>query len=49
MSGGGRLPMSNVLGAASMLGAEDVLAKPFTADEVLAAVDRVLAGPRAAG
>lgn len=44
MSGGGRLPMSNVLGAASMLGAEDVLAKPFTAAEVLAAVERALAG-----
>ena len=45
MSGGGRLPMSNVLGAASMLGAEEVLAKPFTAAEVLAAVERALAGP----
>lgn len=45
MSGGGRLSMDSVLGAASKLGAEDVLAKPFTADEVLAAVDRALASP----
>lgn len=45
MSGGGRLPMENVLGAAEKLGAEAVLEKPFTVDEVLAAVDRALAPP----
>jgi CheY-like chemotaxis protein len=45
MSGGGRLSMDSVLGAAGMLGAGDVLAKPFTAGEVLAAVDRALASP----
>jgi CheY-like chemotaxis protein len=46
MSGGGRLPMDNVLGAASMLGAEALLEKPFTVEDVASAVERALAASR---
>lgn len=42
MSGGGFMHQDNVLGAAAMLGAEAVLPKPFTPDEVLATVARAL-------
>ncbi|GMV04049.1 MAG: hypothetical protein AMXMBFR53_03300 [Gemmatimonadota bacterium] len=48
MSGGGLLPSGSVLGAAAHLGAEAVLAKPFTIEEVLEAVGRALEGPGAA-
>jgi len=43
MSGGGNLPAAAVLDAASSLGADMTLSKPFTPDEVRAAVERVLA------
>lgn len=42
MSGGGHLSQDKVLGAASMLGADRVLEKPFSIEEVLEAVTRVL-------
>jgi two-component system NtrC family sensor kinase len=45
MSGGGFLSQDRVLGAASLLGAEDVLEKPFTGEEVLDQVTRVLQKP----
>lgn len=44
MSGGGWQAKENVLGAASILGAEAVLEKPFTVEDVASAVERVLAG-----
>lgn len=42
MSGGGFIEKERVLGAASMLGAEGVLEKPFSLEEVLAAVETCL-------
>ena len=42
MSGGGFQPKENVLGAASTLGAITVLEKPFSVEDVLAAVDVAL-------
>ncbi len=45
MSGGGRIPKENLLGAASLLGAVDTLEKPFTAEQVLTAVERALGPP----
>lgn len=44
MSGGGHLPKDRVLGAASELGAEGILEKPFTVEEVLKVVEQVLVG-----
>lgn len=44
MSGGGRGSARDLLNIAQVLGAESVLAKPFTTMEVLDAVDRVLKG-----
>jgi len=44
MSGGGFLSTDRVLGAASMLGADAVLEKPFSAPEVLEAVELALEG-----
>lgn len=43
MSGGGRLKAGSYLHSAKLLGADEVLAKPFSRDELVAAVDRVLA------
>lgn len=43
MSGGGLLSREQALGDASLLGADEILPKPFTKDEVLATVDRILA------
>jgi len=45
MSGGGFLGKDLVLKAAEILGAREILAKPFTAQEVLEAVERALAAP----
>jgi CheY-like chemotaxis protein len=42
MSGGGLLSRDQALGDASLLGADQILQKPFTKDEVLSAVDRTL-------
>ena len=42
MSGGGHLSQDKVLGAASMLGADEVLEKPFSVEDILGAVERVL-------
>ena len=42
ISGGGSLPSENVLGAASMLGADRVLEKPFSLEELQEAVQAVL-------
>ena len=42
MSGGGRVGASNYLGTAQKLGAAHVLAKPFSNDELIAAIDKVL-------
>ncbi len=44
MSGGGYLARDRVLGAASMLGADAVLEKPFTVEEAVEAVRKVLEG-----
>jgi CheY-like chemotaxis protein len=43
MSGGGLISREQALGDASLLGADEILQKPFTKDEVLATVDRILA------
>ena len=43
MSGGGRLPRDGYLTIARHLGAHAILQKPFTVDELLATVDRLLA------
>ncbi len=43
MSGGGRLPRDGYLAIARHLGAHAILQKPFTVDELLATVDRLLA------
>jgi len=48
MSGGGLLSKDQALGDASLLGADQILQKPFTKNEVLAAVDRTLAMDREA-
>ncbi|MHB1193637.1 MAG: response regulator [Longimicrobiales bacterium] len=45
MSGGGIIPKENLLGAATLLGADQILEKPFTAEQVLAAVGRALGLP----
>lgn len=42
MSGGGLLSRDQALGDASLLGADEILQKPFSKEEVLAAVDRTL-------
>ena len=42
MSGGGRMDASDYLPMAKRLGATETLAKPFTADEILKLVRRVL-------
>jgi CheY-like chemotaxis protein len=42
MSGGGRVTASNYLATAQKLGANYVLAKPFSTDELVAAIDRLL-------
>lgn len=46
MSGGGFLEKERVLGAAAMLGAERVLEKPFSLEEILGAVEACLAPPQ---
>ena len=43
MSGGGRVPSSEYLRAAERMGAARVIAKPFSNDEMIAAVNEVLA------
>jgi CheY-like chemotaxis protein len=43
MSGGGLLSRDQALGDASLLGADQILRKPFSREEVLEAVDRILA------
>ena len=45
MSGGGFLSKDKILGAASLLGADEVLGKPFSAQDIREAVERVLALP----
>jgi len=45
MSGGGSISKESLLGAASLLGADQILEKPFTAEQVLAAVERALGPP----
>ncbi len=45
MSGGGRIGPGCYLGIAEKLGAARTLAKPFSRDEVIAAVEEVLASP----
>jgi CheY-like chemotaxis protein len=42
MSGGGLLSRDQALSDASLLGADQILQKPFSKDEVLEAVDRML-------
>ena len=42
MSGGGRVNATDYLTIARRVGASDTLAKPFSGDELLAAVSRVL-------
>jgi CheY-like chemotaxis protein len=42
MSGGGLLPRDQALSDASLLGADQILQKPFSREELLAAVDRTL-------
>ena len=42
MSGGGLLSRDQALGDASLLGADQILQKPFTREEVLEAVERTL-------
>jgi len=48
MSGGDKTGWSDFLRMATVLGANDTLAKPFTATQLLERVDRLLAGPPAA-
>jgi CheY-like chemotaxis protein len=43
MSGGGLLSRDQALSDASLLGADEILQKPFSKDEVLEAVNRTLA------
>ena len=43
MSGGGLLSRDQALSDASLLGADQILQKPFSSDEVLEAVNRTLA------
>ncbi|PTY08346.1 response regulator [Opitutaceae bacterium EW11] len=45
MSGGGRSGTENILKMAHMLGASETIEKPFTAQELMAVVDRMLATP----
>lgn len=42
MSGGGLLPRDQALSDASLLGADQILQKPFSREDLLAAVDRTL-------
>ncbi len=49
MSGGGRIGPGCYLGIAEKLGASYTLAKPFSRDEVVAAVEEVLARPAKSG
>lgn len=44
MSGGGFIDKGQILKAAEILGARQILEKPFTPDQVLEAVERALAG-----
>lgn len=44
ISGGGQFKAEGLLDMAGALGATGTLAKPFTSDELLAAVDRILTG-----
>ena len=44
ISGGGKLSSENVLDAASLLGADRVLDKPFSLEELQEAVEAVLSG-----
>jgi DNA-binding NtrC family response regulator len=44
MSGGGHMTKEKVLGAASLLGAAEILEKPFTIEEILEVVGRTLEG-----
>ena len=43
MSGGGRLGRKEVLGLAELMGADRVMAKPFTPEELFTVVDQILA------
>lgn len=44
MSGGGAMDKKSVLGAASMLGVDAVLEKPFEMDDLVQTVERILTG-----
>jgi DNA-binding response OmpR family regulator len=44
ISGGGRIGSTDILTMARQLGADDVLEKPFRRADLLAAIDRLLAG-----
>jgi CheY-like chemotaxis protein len=44
ISGGGRIGSTDILTMARQLGADEVLEKPFRRAELLAAIDRLLAG-----
>jgi len=46
ISGGDKTGWSDFLRMASALGANDTLAKPFTASELIRRVERLLAGPK---
>lgn len=48
ISGGGRPPYPDFLELGKQLGADEVLAKPFTPDKLLATVDEILARPASA-
>jgi DNA-binding NtrC family response regulator len=45
MSGGGFIDKSQILKAAGILGAREILEKPFTTEQILECVERALAGP----
>jgi DNA-binding response OmpR family regulator len=49
VSGGGRVGSFDVLDAATNLGADDVIAKPFRPEELLDCVNRVASAPEPAG
>lgn len=48
ISGGGRVNPLDYLKIAQMMGASEKLAKPFSSDELIAAVERLIGGPEAA-